>query len=63
MSLPACPFCGRMNTVRLSESTEDDEDLEPSYAVVCDFTMGGCGASGGYAQDEDEAIAAWSQRA
>ena len=61
--LKPCPFCGK----RLAVITHDDDDENDGWnyqscAVVCDATIGGCGASGGYHFSADDAIEAWNQR-
>lgn len=69
--LKPCPMCGKA-VAKVTTSSEmfpeqDDEGNSESYAVVCDAHMpngpGGCGASGGFAPTEAEAIAAWNRRA
>jgi Lar family restriction alleviation protein len=67
--LKSCPFCGKQ--VALIDNCHELEDCENFerceatgyYAVVCDVNEGGCGASGGYARTEQEAVAAWNRRA
>ena len=64
-----CPFCGKQ--VALIDNCHELEDCENFercestgyYAVVRDVNEGGCGASGGYARTEHEAISAWNRRA
>lgn len=70
--LRECPFCGRSDTVTLMTAREMEDckssgtcqlrDCE-SVTVVCDFTQGGCGASGRYARTEEEAAECWNRRA
>jgi len=69
--LKPCPMCGK-SVAKVTTSSDmfpeqEDEGNSESYAVVCDAHMpngpGGCGASGGFAQTEGEAIAAWNRRA
>lgn len=70
--LSPCPFCGRTDTVAFTTAREMEDckradtcqlhDCE-SVTVVCDFTIGGCGASGRYARTEEEAAEAWNRRA
>ena len=70
MELKPCPFCGECAHVRIADSNEmegvgpSDEGYtsNPYHAVVCSFTDGGCGASGGYRSTEREAIEAWNRR-
>lgn len=67
-NLKPCPFCGGTKIVidgckgleecKLFEECDDEE----FYAVVCDFTQGGCGASGGYRETKEQAITAWNKR-
>ena len=67
-TLKPCPFCGKQ--VALIDNCHELEDCENFerceatgyYAVVCDVNEGGCGASGGYARTEQEAVAAWNRR-
>lgn len=69
MTLKPCPFCGNTKIVVLdansiSEFCEGDDQWEenPSFAVVCDFNDGGCGATGGYRLNEEGAAGAWNRR-
>ncbi len=56
MELKPCPFCG-------SESVSIMYNHHGDYAVNCDATRGGCGATSGYAQMREAAVAAWNRRA
>lgn len=67
--LRECPFCGKQVTV---VSDCEEASCETSncdicgcrkYQIVCDFTQGGCGSSGGFHTTEEGAIAAWNRRA
>jgi hypothetical protein len=57
----ACPFCGNVTSLTVILNTCDDEYCK-SYAVLCDYTHGGCGATGGYRESDKEAIAVWNLR-
>ena len=71
IKLKPCPFCGQINPVTLTTAREMEDckradtcqirDCE-SVTVVCDFTIGGCGASSRYARTEEEAAEAWNRR-
>ena len=51
-----CPHCGKNNTVYILKEGKD-------YAVICDFSWGGCGACGGFRETPKEAAEAWNMRA
>lgn len=53
-----CPFCGGKNICIIDES----EPEHPEFAVCCDMTEGGCGATSGYRRTKEEAIEAWNRR-
>lgn len=64
-----CPFCGRHEPVEpINSGMEDDMNYREddtnmiSYAIVCNFTKGGCGATAGYRPTEDEATEVWNKR-
>jgi hypothetical protein len=62
--LSRCPHCGATahgGTVHI-EGSKFDRYVGASY-VVCDHSLGGCGASGGFRDNQDEAIALWNRRA
>ena len=74
--LKCCPFCGQGHTLKLTTAQEiaeeGEDDPEPwmhsdSWAVICDASKpggpGGCGANGGFAPTEHEAVRKWNQRA
>ena len=69
--LKPCPFCGRKNAATLSNCTECSPCVdEPpcdgcnwkKYLIVCNVTLGGCGASSGLYDTEEKAIQAWNKR-
>lgn len=62
--LKPCPFCGGTNLFLGSEKEIEQLDggREEYFAVVCDFTKGGCGACSGYRKGKEEAIEAWNKR-
>lgn len=55
-----CPFCGSDEAVYVYR--DEGEDYDGGYRVVCDFTIGGCGASSGCGETPKEAIAKWNRR-
>lgn len=72
--LLSCPFCGKSVAVIMDDYGEclerwgdefDESGLEATdyKAVVCSFSDGGCGASGGWRKTEEEAVEAWNRRA
>ena len=69
MNLKPCPFCGKTEIIVLdaNEISELDRDSElwadgPTFAAVCDFNKGGCGATGGYRETVTEASETWNRR-
>lgn len=69
------PFCGKTDTLSVTSAAElnceDDDDFNAwphsdSYAVMCDASSpggpGGCGAMGGFAPTESEAVEKWNKR-
>jgi hypothetical protein len=68
--LKSCPFCGKdvaeiTNCMELGECKhfESCPATEPYVCVVCNMHEGGCGASSGYYDSAEKAIAAWNRRA
>ena len=72
-----CPFCGRsvaeLTTAKeLEYCKKFEEDTCPCfefgeatcnlYTVVCNYQIGGCGATSGYFTDRDKAIMRWNTR-
>lgn len=69
MTLKPCPFCGNTKIVvadsnDISKFRPDDDQWEenPPFAGICDFNNGGCGASGGYRLNEEDAADVWNRR-
>lgn len=67
-NIKKCPFCGNDVAIGVSckqincvECCEDCDTI--TYAIVCDFENGGCGAMGGFRDTCDDAITAWNSRA
>lgn len=65
--LKPCPFCGHVDAVKVMTFKEihgfaGDEITANDVAVVCRFTLGGCGASGRYGEDVTDVIEAWNKR-
>lgn len=65
-----CPFCGKTDTLIVISCMDLQEcknyrecaDESAYVAVVCSANLGGCGASGGFAETREEAIEAWNCR-
>ena len=58
--LKSCPFCGSKPTIRIFKGKDGWRN---SYAVICRYDEGGCGAESGLYHYESEAIEAWNRRA
>lgn len=61
-----CPCCGQQESVKIMKASEEesfDASNDDSYAIICDFTDGGCGCCGGHRLTLDEAIEVWNRRA
>lgn len=62
-----CPFCGSPDHHGVYTSVEihgENEDLTgDAFAVCCDFTVGGCGATGCFKDNRKDAIEQWNTRA
>lgn len=67
--LKPCPFCGKHETLEVLHHTEcdwlpqDEDNVGDGTYVICSVPRGGCGASSGYAEGADEALARWNRRA
>ena len=62
--VPPCPFCGQTKTLTLEPCYQ--EDVVTCYRVVCDASTGGpggCGASAGCGDYQEDAIVNWCMRA
>ena len=70
MKIEKCPFCGKQiaeigncKNMEECEHFEECPAVEPYVCVVCSINKGGCGASTGYQDGVEKAIAAWNHRA
>ena len=70
MKIEKCPFCGKevaeisnCQELEVCRHFESCPATEPYVCVVCNMFEGGCGASSGYYDSEEKAIAAWNRRA
>jgi hypothetical protein len=70
MKIEKCPFCDKAvaeitNCKDLEECRHFEKcpATEPYVCVVCNMFEGGCGASSGYYDSVEKAIAAWNRRA
>ena len=64
--LKPCPFCGNTQPKLLRDadiSIYYQGHVPVDYAVVCDATKGGCGATGGFAGSKEKAAYNWNKRA
>lgn len=72
-----CPFCGKIDTIDFADLKTEEmcgdcgDDRCPCYKedttcngvfVVCSFSRGGCGASGGWAWNKESAVEKWNRR-
>lgn len=60
-----CPFCGSLTAPRIETSDGLQCNMEYQfYTVICDASpkLGGCGATCGFHETEEEAIEAWNKR-
>lgn len=57
--LKPCPFCGSEPTLMVRKGKDGWRDR---YYVLCDYSDGGCGASGGWYHYATEAIEVWNRR-
>lgn len=61
--LKPCPFCGESGIALHLSREKDSQNMEWQYRIVCDYTLGGCGYSGGFGTDPKKVIEAWNGRA
>jgi hypothetical protein len=64
-ALIQCPFCGSLTAPKVTDNVSLGyaEHIEAfAYAVVCSAAVGGCGATCGFQETEDDAIEAWNKR-
>ena len=69
MKIEKCPFCGKeVAEISNCKELEGCGHIEgcpvtgPYVCVVCNMFEGGCGASSGYYDSAEKAIAAWNRR-
>ena len=55
--LKPCPFCGST-----AIDIEDKFTFRTFYYAVCNYNKGGCGATGGTRDNEEEAVEVWNRR-
>lgn len=64
--LKSCPFCGHTEFLTVGTGKEFSggaDELCNDFAVCCDYTRGGCGATCGYSETPEEAVDKWNRRA
>lgn len=63
--LKECPFCGnkyiKVDTDYVIENLDEGEG-SGFYAVCCSVNANGCGSTGGYKENKEDAIKNWNQR-
>ena len=63
IELIPCPFCGGRNVKVIERKRHAGKETEKvSYAVLCNYREGGCGANGGRRRTPLEAKIVWNQR-
>ena len=78
IKLRPCPMCGKdVAEITNAHNLENCANFESEdcpcehyedtgecayYSVVCDFTKGGCGCTGGFRITLEEAVKAWNRR-
>ena len=60
--LKPCPFCGDKKAPNVMPDEEIDGSDNGQFVVCCSMCFGGCGATSGYCDTEEEAIEAWNRR-
>lgn len=58
-----CPFCGQTKTLIFVPDDDYMVYAAVNCRVECETVLGGCGATGGFRETEEEAIEAWNRRA
>ena len=59
--LAPCPHCG--NKTPVARRYRGIDGFRDTYAILCDYSLGGCGAEGGHYHTVAEAVANWNDRA
>lgn len=67
INLKPCPFCGNKAAPQIMDQNQalwrdPDYDGDLRIVVCCAARNGGCGASTGFCDNDDEAVAAWNRR-
>ena len=58
--LKPCPFCGNKEPILMRRAGTNG--WRAWFYVLCDWNDGGCGASGQWNHDKEEAVDAWNTR-
>ena len=61
VELKPCPFCGNDSPTLIQRHGKDG--WRDWFYVLCDYVDCGCGATGQWNHDKDEAVEAWNRRA
>ena len=55
-----CPFCGA--DVPVVQLIKEKNGNNWQYQIICNYNLGGCGASSCYEKEPEEAVKAWNRR-
>ena len=62
MAMLPCPFCGNADVECRTEFEISGYGGTEHYAVCCDATKSGCGATGSFSAKKEDAIERWNRR-